>query len=85
MPNETGGASTPQEDEGVYIERVRVSDGDAASYEPLRQALNEKTSRGWLLLSMVKDPAGDSVELVWAKRGRHKEAGGQDEERSQSS
>ena len=80
MPDGPKGASIPQEDEGVYIERVRVSGRDVASYEPLRQALNEKIRRGWLLLSMVKDPAGDSVELEWEKRDRerHEDRGTQD-------
>jgi hypothetical protein len=71
------GPSNPQGDEGIYIEHVRVSGEDAASYEPLRQTLNEKTRWGWRLLSMVKGPAGDGVELVWEEgdRKRHEDRG----------
>ncbi len=65
LADEPTGAFNPQEDEGIYIEHVRVTDGDPASYESLRQTLNEKTGWGWRLISMAKDPAGKSVELVW--------------------
>lgn len=65
LADEPTGASNPRGNDGLYVEHVRVSDGDPASYESLRQTINEKTRRGWKLISMVKDPAGRSVELVW--------------------
>jgi hypothetical protein len=37
--------------------------------ELLRAAANEKLRRGWRLVSMTKDPGGDSVELVWDTAG----------------
>jgi hypothetical protein len=75
LADEPIGASNPQEDGGIYIEHVRVSDGDPASYEALRQTINEKTGRGWKLISMVKDPAGRSVELVWEIGERERTSG----------
>jgi hypothetical protein len=72
VSDEPRGASDllQEKDEGIYVEHVSVYGEEADSYEPLRQALNEKTLRGWRVISMVKDPAGDGVDLVWEKRDR---------------
>jgi hypothetical protein len=59
------GAFDPQEDAGIYTEHVSFSHGDPTSYESLRQTVEEKMGWGCKLLSVVKDPAGKSVELVW--------------------
>jgi hypothetical protein len=70
MADRPARASDPQEDGSVHVERVKVSRNDASSYEALRRTMNEKTRRGWSLMSMVTAPDGSSVELVWARDRR---------------
>ena len=51
--------------ERYYTEQVRISPNKGADNELLRADANEKLQRGWRLVSVAKDPSGDSVELVW--------------------
>jgi hypothetical protein len=51
--------------ERYYTEHVRISPDEGSDNELLRADANEKLRRGWRLVSMIKDPNEDSVELVW--------------------
>ncbi len=62
LPEQDSGQPKP---ERYYIEYVEVSTDEAAAYEPLRRAINEKLRRGWRLVRVSRDPSGDGVELVW--------------------
>jgi hypothetical protein len=55
--------------ERYYTEHVRISPNDDGDNELLRADVNEKLRWGWRLVSMIKDPSGDSVELVWDTAG----------------
>ena len=51
--------------ERYYTEQVRISPNKGADNELLRADANETLQRGWRLVSVARDPSGDSVELVW--------------------
>jgi hypothetical protein len=55
--------------ERYYTEHVQISPDEGGDNELLRADANEKLQRGWRLVSMLKDPGGDSVELVWDTSG----------------
>ena len=55
--------------ERYYTEQVRISPNKGADNKLLRADANEKLQRGWRLVNMLKDPGGDSVELVWDPSG----------------
>lgn len=55
--------------EHYYTEHVQISTDNGADNELLRADAYEKLRRGWRLVSMTKDPSGDSVKLVWDKAG----------------
>ncbi len=50
--------------ERYYTEHVRISPHEGADNELLRADANEKLQWGWRLVSVAKDPSGESVELV---------------------
>ena len=51
--------------EGHYTEHVRISLDEGSDNELLRETITQKLGRGWRLVSMIKDPSGDSVRLEW--------------------
>ena len=55
--------------ERYYTEHVQISTDEGADNELLRADANEKLRWGWRLVSMTKDPSGDSIEFVWDTSG----------------
>lgn len=55
--------------ERYYTEHVQASPDRDADNELLRANINEKQRREWRLVSMMIDPDGESVELVWDTSG----------------
>ena len=51
--------------ERCYIEHVRISLDAGSDNALLREAITQKLGRGWRLVSMIKNPSGDSVRLEW--------------------
>ena len=50
-------------------EQVRISTAEGHDNALLRAALNERLRRGWKLVSMIRAPSGDGVELTWDTSG----------------
>ena len=69
MTDEQTNISDRPSAERYYTEHVRISPNDDGDNELLRADVNEKLRWGWRLVSMIKDPSGDSVELVWDTAG----------------
>jgi hypothetical protein len=70
---ETGNVPEPPEDASTFIEYVEGRETEEATYEEVRQIVNERVLEGWKLWGMVKAPAGDGVELLWdASDGRRR-------------
>ena len=69
MADEQTNISDRPSAERYYTEHVRISPNDDGDNELLRADVNEKLRWGWRLVSMTKDPGGDSVELVWDTSG----------------
>jgi hypothetical protein len=65
MSDEQWEASGHREPDRYYIEYVRVSLDKASTNEPLRELINERTTRGWRLVSATKGVGHDVLELVW--------------------
>ncbi len=57
------------EPERYYIEYVEVSPDEAATNEPLREAISEKLRRGWKLVSLTVDRSSGVAVLTWVTSG----------------
>ncbi len=55
--------------ERYYTEHVRIYLDEGSDNEVLRARMNQKLQRGWRLVSMIKEPSGDSVKLEWDTSG----------------
>ena len=55
----------PHPEERYYEEYVRVSAEEDAELVLLRRAIYEGSSRGWKLLSAIKEPGDDVLVLTW--------------------
>ena len=70
MPNDQRNLSEQPTAETYITTYVEMSLEEGADNELLRAALNEKLRRGWKLVSMIRAPSGDGVELTWDTSGR---------------
>ena len=64
-PAQRGDAHRPHPEERYYEEYVRVSAEEDAELVLLRGAIYEGSSRGWKLLSAIKEPGDDVLVLTW--------------------
>jgi hypothetical protein len=53
---ETGNVPEPPEDASTFIEYVEGRETEEATYEEVRQIVNERVLEGWKLWGMVKAP-----------------------------
>lgn len=60
--------SQPQSDR-YYREYTRLPADEDAADEILRGIFYERTSRGWQLISAIKEPSGDALLLEWDTLG----------------
>jgi hypothetical protein len=67
-PAQRGDAHRPHPEERYY-EYVRVSAEEDAELVLLRRAIYEGSSRGWKLLSAIKEPGDDVLVLTWDTSG----------------
>lgn len=56
-----------------YVEHVRRSLDDDSDYALLEEATTQKLGRGWVLVSIIKVPPGDSLRLEWDTSEAHSE------------
>ena len=68
-PAQRGDAHRPHPEERYYEEYVRVSAEEDAELVLLRGTIDEGSSRGWKLLSALKEPGGDVLVLTWDTLG----------------
>ena len=52
-----------------YSEYIHLPADKDAARVVLRGAINEKSSRGWKLISATKEPDGDALLLEWSTLG----------------
>jgi hypothetical protein len=55
--------------ERYYAEYVRPPAEGGSLKVALQEAINEKAKQSWQLVSMVKEPGGDGLFLVWDTSG----------------
>ena len=62
--------NTPQrpEHERYYSECVRLPAEKDPAQVILRGVINERSGRGWRLISATREPSGDAILLVWDTR-----------------
>ncbi len=52
--------------ERYYSEYIHLpADEEEAARETLRGVINERSNRGWKLISAIKVPSGDALLLEW--------------------
>ncbi|HVF00077.1 MAG TPA: hypothetical protein VNA27_01880 [Rubrobacteraceae bacterium] len=58
------------EPERYYVEHVSPASGEEdLSMAAVQEAMNEGTRQSWKLVSVVNEPAGRGVLLVWDQQG----------------
>ena len=63
------GTAVP-EPERYYVEHVSSASGEeGSSVAALQEAMNAGTRQSWKLVSVVNEPAGRGVLLVWDQQG----------------
>ncbi len=55
--------------ERYYSEYIPLPAKEDASRETLRGVINERQAWGWKLISAVKVPSGDALQLEWDTSG----------------
>jgi hypothetical protein len=55
--------------ERYYRERIPLAADEDSMGVILRRVFNERTGRGWKLISATKEPSGDALQLVWDTLG----------------
>ncbi len=68
MAQQENGPSQPQPDH-YYREYIRLPADEDVVDEILRGVFYERTSRGWQLISAIKEPSGDALLLEWNTLG----------------
>jgi hypothetical protein len=68
-PAQRGDAHRPHPEERYYEEYVRVSAEEDAELVLLRETIDEGSSRGWKLLSAIKEPGREVLLLTWDTSG----------------
>jgi hypothetical protein len=62
--------SEPPEPERYYAEHISVASGtESFSVAALQEAINEGSRNSWRLVSVVNEPTGQGVVLVWDQQG----------------
>ncbi len=69
MAAQQGNAADRPQPERYYTEHVRLPADKEAAREILRAVINERSSRGWKLISALKEPSGDALRLEWDTLG----------------
>ena len=60
----------PPAPERYYAERVSPASGaESLSLAELQEAMNEGSRQSWRLVSVLNEPAGRGVILVWDQQG----------------
>jgi hypothetical protein len=63
------GTAVP-EPERYYVEQISSASGEeGSSVAALQEAMNAGTRQSWKLVSVVNEPAGRGVLLVWDQQG----------------
>ncbi len=62
-------APNQPEPERYYSEHVRLPADEEVARVILREVFNERSSRGWKLMSATKEPSGDALLLEWDTLG----------------
>jgi hypothetical protein len=70
MTEEQRDAPERPEAERYYAQHASLGAGEAGSSEAaLQAAINEGARQSWKLISVMQDPAGEGVLLVWDTSG----------------
>jgi hypothetical protein len=71
-PQQENAPDQPQP-ERYYSEYIHLPADEDAARMILRGVFNERTGRGWKLISATKEPSGDALWLEWDTLGSFSE------------